>query len=169
MEKIAADATCRLGLASVFRLAVPVAPGYAPQYFDLTASGGRLPTERTSPPTPADRSPVLVVAFAGMVGLARCLTVCLTGYSDCLAEAVVLRPLATAEPTGEARSPSHCQGDQGTDSARVTSESDVGRTTDRRRAAEAGHQRRQIDGREVPSAAEETTITHVEDIPQHPC
>jgi hypothetical protein len=54
-------------------------------------------------------------------------------------------------------------------SAHVTSGSGVGRTTDRRRAAEARHQRSQIDGREVPSAAEEAIITQVEDIPQHPC
>jgi hypothetical protein len=112
MEKIAAYATCRLGLASVFRLAVPVAPGDAPQDFGLTASGGGLPTERPSSPTPAERSPVLVVAFVGVVGLARCLTVRPTGYGDCLAEEAVSRPLATAEPPGEARPPRHCQGDQ---------------------------------------------------------
>src|SRR5262249_41188645 len=138
-NEVSDDATCGLCTLGFCGRAVPVTRIALPRTSCAATSTRGLSTNRSSPATAPDRSPVLGVALMPLDRLASSPHLCPTSHDPYLATAALSRPLERLEPTMHARLSGDGQGGMSANPRHVAGEPDVGRAQDRGRTEEAGH------------------------------
>src|SRR5262249_21280926 len=109
-EGVSSHVSHHLSFAGLRGEPLPVPDISVPGTPSPAASIGGLQTNRPSPATAPDRSPVLGVAVTPLDRLASRPHLCPTPHDPCLATATLSRPLERLEPATHARSSGDCQG-----------------------------------------------------------
>ena len=121
------------------------------------------------PTASARRSTLVDLALTALVRLASGPGVRAAPHRHRLAEEAVPRLLATLESERQARATRDRQRSPCAHPGHVAIQPDLGFASHCRGAAQAWHQRRQIDGREVSTAGSQTGFTHVESLFDQSC